>query len=344
MRSRARRHVHRHGIRRRQLRRRRRPHARGVRRHGTRRASRSSSTRQRRQLHRNHHHQRQRCLFADFGRLRPSSMLVRVVNGTVRSARTGGAACTTCVPVQTFRTDASSGTAVAVTNRVGGENAGLERRGRESRHVAYWRRSRRVAACRSPSPPPRRRRTAIDDQRHRFRFQFRHRGEHARLRRPARATNSSYPCQGSLRQFVINSNALGGEGSLSQSGSGQIDGATSFLPSGFESSIFMIPDGRRGQHRCNQLRRRCGDHAGRRADCGLGRQHAPRCDDADRQHRQRPTPARWEPAAPWASTHLPADVSSAPRCSSPPATPSWYAQRQQQRRPRAWRCARAIYC
>ncbi len=55
------------------------------------------------------------------------------------------------------------------------------------------------------------------------------------------ATNSSYPCQGSLRQFVINSNALGGEGALSQSGSGQIDGSTSFLPSGFESSIFMIP-------------------------------------------------------------------------------------------------------
>ncbi len=26
------------------------------------------------------------------------------------------------------------------------------------------------------------------------------------------ATNSSYPCQGSVRQFVINSNALGGEG------------------------------------------------------------------------------------------------------------------------------------
>ena len=37
--------------------------------------------------------------------------------------------------------------------------------------------------------------------------------------------------------------ALGGEGALSQSGSGQIDGGTSGLPSGFESSIFMIPNG-----------------------------------------------------------------------------------------------------
>ena len=45
-----------------------------------------------------------------------------------------------------------------------------------------------------------------------------------------------------MRQFVINSNVLGSEGALSQSGSGQIDGSTSFLPSGFESSIFMIPN------------------------------------------------------------------------------------------------------
>src|SRR5678815_2825958 len=57
------------------------------------------------------------------------------------------------------------------------------------------------------------------------------------------STNSSFPCQGSLRQFIINANALGGEGALAQSGSGQIDGSTSFLPSGFESSIFMIPNG-----------------------------------------------------------------------------------------------------
>ena len=52
-------------------------------------------------------------------------VIVRVVNGSVRSARTGGRACTTCVPVQTYRTDASSGSAIAVTNRVGGENPAL---------------------------------------------------------------------------------------------------------------------------------------------------------------------------------------------------------------------------
>ena len=40
---------------------------------------------------------------------------------------------------------------------------------------------------------------------------------------------------------MINANALGGEGALTQAGSGQIDGSNSFLPSGYESSIFMIP-------------------------------------------------------------------------------------------------------
>ena len=39
--------------------------------------------------------------------------------------------------------------------------------------------------------------------------------------------------QGSLRQFLTNANTLGGEGSLAQSG----------LTAGFETSIFMIPNG-----------------------------------------------------------------------------------------------------
>lgn len=47
---------------------------------------------------------------------------IRVVNGSVRSTRTG-VACTTCVAVQTFRTEGSTNnTVVPVTNRVGGEN------------------------------------------------------------------------------------------------------------------------------------------------------------------------------------------------------------------------------
>ncbi|HEX8657153.1 MAG TPA: SdrD B-like domain-containing protein, partial [Hymenobacter sp.] len=52
-------------------------------------------------------------------------------------------------------------------------------------------------------------------------------------------TNTNNSGQGSLRQFINNANALGGEASLTQSGSNGL-GA---LPAGKETSIFMIPDG-----------------------------------------------------------------------------------------------------
>ena len=220
-------------------------------------------------------------------------MRVRVVNGSVRSARTGGAACTTCVPVQTFRTDAATGTAVAVTNRVGGETPGVERRGRESRAVQTTRRSPPADACRSRSrrrrpPRPTTTITGID-----FGFNF-DTVVNTRDVTACGATNSSYPCQGSLRQFVINANALGGEGALSQSGSGQIDGATSFLPGGAESSIFMIPSAAlTGGVAVITL--------GAALPAHRGREHAARRHDADRQHRQHQRGHRSAPAASSAS-------------------------------------------
>jgi hypothetical protein len=170
-----------------------------------------------------------------------ASMRVRVVNGTVRSARTGGAACTTCVPVQTFRTDASTGAAVNVVDYVGGESPGgsdavvnpaasnystLTAGGRVPQSIT----TATPGAAGSTI-------TGID-----FGFNF-DTVVNTRDAAGCAAANSSYPCQGSLRQFVINANALGGEGALTQFGSGQIDGGTSFLPSGAESSIFMIPNG-----------------------------------------------------------------------------------------------------
>ena len=112
-----------------------------------------------------------------------ASVIVRVVNGSVRSARTGGAG----VHHVRARADVSH----RRQQRHGGgrhqsrgwRDAGLERRGRESRCGHTRGRSRRVAACRSPSPPPTPAAHGIDDQRHRFRIQLRHRGEHARLHR-----------------------------------------------------------------------------------------------------------------------------------------------------------------
>jgi hypothetical protein len=50
-----------------------------------------------------------------------SPYIVRVANRSIASTRTGGCAAGTCLPVQTFRTIASTGAAVDVTDRVGGQ-------------------------------------------------------------------------------------------------------------------------------------------------------------------------------------------------------------------------------
>ena len=169
-----------------------------------------------------------------------AQMRIRVVNGSVRSARTGGPACTTCAAVQTFRTDATTvGTVTNVTNRVGGEAPGSSDAYVYPGSGGY---TALTAGGRVPqsitTATPAANNSTISGLDFGFNFDT---VVNTRDFASCTPTNSSYPCQGSLRQFIINSVALGGEGSLSQSGSGQIDGATSFLPSGFESSIFMIP-------------------------------------------------------------------------------------------------------
>src|SRR5688572_27134896 len=131
-------------------------------------------------------------------------VIVRVVNGTVRSARTGGAGCTTCVPVQTFRTDATSGAAVAVTDRVGGENPalsdGIINPGTSNYSVITG--AGRVPQSITIGNPSGGNVTiaGID-----FGFNF-SLVVNTRDTTNCAATSSSYPCQGSLRQFVINSN------------------------------------------------------------------------------------------------------------------------------------------
>lgn len=164
-------------------------------------------------------------------------VIVRVVNGTVRSSR--GLGCTACVPVQTYRTAGSGNGVVGVTDHVGGEDPELSDGPTNSSSFTNIDNGGGIAQSITIVTPANGSATisGID-----FGFNF----DTIVNRRDATncaATNSSYPCQGSLRQFVINANALGGEGALAQSGSGQIDGATTFLPAGAESSIFMIPDG-----------------------------------------------------------------------------------------------------
>jgi parallel beta-helix repeat protein len=174
---------------------------------------------------------------------------VRVVQGTVLSARAGGSTCTACAPVQTYRTDGATGSAVPVTNRVGGENPALSDAISNTGGSNF--NSLTVAGSRVPQSvtvviPPNGGATVSGLD---FGFNF---STVVNTRDPAicTITGTSNACQGSLRQFIINANALGGEGSLAQAGSGQIDGSDSSLPAGYESSIFMIPDGTAnpGQH------------------------------------------------------------------------------------------------
>jgi hypothetical protein len=166
--------------------------------------------------------------------------LVRVVNGSIRSTR--GPTCTTCVPVQTYRTDASSGLPSPVTNEIGGENPALSDAAQSTSSFSTLTSATTVPQSVAVVDPATSSSTisGVD-----FGFNFDtivNTGDAASCT-PSGSNSTFFPCQGSLRQFIINSNALGGEGALSQDGSGQLDGLTSALPSGFESSIFMIPPG-----------------------------------------------------------------------------------------------------
>jgi parallel beta-helix repeat protein len=167
---------------------------------------------------------------------------VRVVNGTVRSARAGGAGCGTCVPVQTYRMAESGNTVAPATNRVGGENPALSDAIANTTSALY--NTLTVAGLRTPQSvttvTPANNGSTVSGIDFGFNFDT---IVNTRDAASCTAAASSFPCQGSLRQFVINSNALGGEGFLAQAGNGQLDGATSALPGGYESSIFMIPDG-----------------------------------------------------------------------------------------------------
>jgi hypothetical protein len=167
------------------------------------------------------------------------AMVIRVVNGTVRSSRTGGTSAA-IVAVQTYRT-AGAGTnnnnVNPVTNRVGGENPALSDGPTNTGNFSAIDDTGGVAQSVTTSDPSANGSavTGID-----FGFNF---STVVNTRDPASCTaaNSSYPCQGSLRQFITNAVTLGGEGSLAQVGNGLIDNGTTSLPVGYESSIFMIP-------------------------------------------------------------------------------------------------------
>lgn len=140
---------------------------------------------------------------------------VRVVNASVRSARPGAVAG--LLPVQTFRTDAASGAPANVTDRVGGENPTLADADSNTTNLA-------LASLTSGSATPQSV-TAVtlgiaDVAGLDFGYNF------------DTIVSTRDAGQGTLRQFLLNANALGNTG-LSQAG----------LPAGSETSVFMVSDG-----------------------------------------------------------------------------------------------------
>ncbi len=157
-----------------------------------------------------------------FAGLADGNYTVRVVNSSVTSSRPG--AVGTLWPVQTYRTDSSSGTAVAVTNEVGGTNPqGVDAPANPggANLGSFLAQSKATAKIITGITV-----TNVD-----FGFNF------------DTIVNTNDTGQGSLRQFITNASTLGGEASLAQSGSRMNNGVAEALPAGRESSIFMISDG-----------------------------------------------------------------------------------------------------
>jgi hypothetical protein len=147
-----------------------------------------------------------------FGGLSAATYAVRVVNGTVNSSRTG---TEVLPPVQTYRTDASSGAAVAVTYRVGGEvpasvDAGVG--------------STTLTALTVGAITPQSITSVVLGASSITGLQF---GYSYNV-----IVNKNNAGQGSLRQFLLNANALSNTG-LAQSG----------LTAGIDTAVFMLADG-----------------------------------------------------------------------------------------------------
>ncbi|GIW22040.1 MAG: hypothetical protein KatS3mg068_1047 [Candidatus Sericytochromatia bacterium] len=147
-----------------------------------------------------------------FSGLLPGNYTVRVVNSSVTSSRPGGGSGE--LGVQTFRTDVSSGIVVDITNMVGGQDPTKVDAGNGSTTLSALNTSTTTAQS-ITNVYLVSNITGVD-----FGFNF------------DTIVNTNNSGQGSLRQFILNSNALGNSG-LAQVGQ----------TPGKEVSIFMIPNG-----------------------------------------------------------------------------------------------------
>lgn len=149
---------------------------------------------------------------------------VRVVNGSVVSTRVGSSS--TLLGVQTYRTDASSGAPVPVTDHVGGESPALVDAGNGSGTLSSLTTSTTTAQSVATVAVGTSNVTGVD-----FGYNF------------DTIVNPNDSGQGSLRQWLTNVNAFTDQTLLAQSGSRTVAGVTSALPSGTETSIFMVSNG-----------------------------------------------------------------------------------------------------
>ncbi len=159
-----------------------------------------------------------------FAGMANGSYSIRVVNNSVRSTRGGGTACTTCIPIQTFRKDYLASTLTETTTEVGGADPSAADPAAGTLTGAQT-----VAAVSIANEGV----AGLD-----FGFNFN------------TIVNTNEDEQGSLDQFIINSNNLDETG---------LDIETNSIfnpPAGEDTSVFMIPP--------------TGDALGRTADGNFG--------------------------------------------------------------------------
>ncbi|WP_226170500.1 DUF6923 family protein [Hymenobacter lucidus] len=148
---------------------------------------------------------------------------IRVVNNSVRSTRPGSTSA--LLPVQTFRTDATTATLAEVTDRVGGEQpdeADYGNGGTGTLPLSGADATQEIQTITKVLTPASGPRVGID-----FGFNF------------DVVVNTNNTGQGSLRQFITNSNTLTNE-NLAQTS--PLAGGT--LTAGTEYAVFMLSDGR----------------------------------------------------------------------------------------------------
>lgn len=145
-----------------------------------------------------------------FGGMADGDYFVKAVNTTVRSNRTNGVNCTTCVPIQTFRSYGDASNTVEVLNEIGGQNPSAN----TDTALGVFSGSQSLSAVSIASSGV----ANID-----FGFNFN------------TIVNTNESGQGSLEQFILNSNTLG-EAGLDIEPNAIFDPATEE-----DTSIFMIP-------------------------------------------------------------------------------------------------------